>query len=176
MNKMKARIALAVALSCLLPSHSVFAEKEGVFSSSEVSTAKDVDKIDYDNKYQFILKKMFDVEGVGQKLYSRKSNKGAAQRYLNRYQSQGRFADIKEKELPVNHVISERATKDAYSNIRQQVKESLKNRGYKNYSKKPKNVKSITDYKRVTNSFFETNLRDALNEVSQQVSIPFLMD
>ena len=176
MNKMKARIALAVALSCLLPSHSVFAEKEGVFSSSEVSTAKDVDKIDYDNKYQFILKKMFDVEGVGQKLYSRKSNKGAAQRYLNRYQSQGRFADIKEKELPVNDVISERATKDAYSNIRQQVKESLKNRGYKNYSKKPKNVKSITDYKRVTNSFFETNLRDALNEVSQQVSIPFLMD
>ena len=173
MNNMKARVTLALIL---LFSHSVFSEEEGVFSSGVVSTTKEVDKIDYDNKYQFILKKMFDVEGVGQKLYSRKSNKGAAHRYLKRYQSQGRFADIKEKELPVNHLISQRATKDAYSNIHQQIKENLKDRGYINLSKKSKRVKSITDYKRVTNSFFETNLRDALNEVSQQVNIPFLMD
>ena len=63
MNKMKARIALAVVLSCLLPSHSVFAEKEGVFSSGEVSTTKDVDKIDYDNKYQFIKKSKAEILG-----------------------------------------------------------------------------------------------------------------
>jgi len=126
MNNMKARVTLALIL---LFSHSVFSEEEGVFSSGVVSTTKEVDKIDYDNKYQFILKKMFDVEGVGQKLYSRKSNKGAAHRYLKRYQSQGRFADIKEKELPVNHLISQRATKDAYSNIHQQIKENLKEGG-----------------------------------------------
>jgi type IV pilus assembly protein PilQ len=78
--------------------------------------------------------------------------------------------------VPVNSVISGREAKDTFSFIHKQIKENLKNRGYKNYSKKSKHVKSITDYKRVTNSFFETNLRDALNEVSQQVNIPFLMD
>ncbi|MCS5588408.1 MAG: hypothetical protein NZ824_00400 [Candidatus Thioglobus sp.] len=173
---MKARIFITIALSCFLSSHLALAEEEGVFSSGKVSTTKDVDKIDYDNKYQFILKKMFDVEGVGQKLYSRKTNKGAAHRYLKRYQSQGRFSDNKEKELPVNGVVTSKATKDAYADISKQVKEDLKSRGYSNYAKKPKSVKSITDYKRVTNSFFETSLRDALNEVSQQVDIPFLMD
>ena len=176
MNKMKAKIAITLTLSCLLSFHSAFAEKEGVFSSSEVSTVKDVDKIDYDKKYQFIFKKMFDVKGAKEELYSRKSNKGAALRYLKRYQGQGRFSDVAEREILVNGVISKRATKDAFSVIHKQIKENLEDKGYKNYSKKPKYVKSITDYKRVTNSFFETNLRDALNEVSQQVDIPFLMD
>ena len=169
MNKMKAKIAITLTLSCLLSFHSAFAEKEGVFSSSEVSTVKDVDKIDYDKKYQFIFKKMFDVKGAKEELYSRKSNKGAALRYLKRYQGQGRFSDVAEREILVNGVISKRATKDAFSVIRKQIKENLADKGYKNYSKKPKHVKSITDYKRVTNSFFETNLRDALNEVSHHV-------
>ena len=176
MNKMKISAAVVLTFSYLIFSHSVFAEAEGVFSSSEVSTAKDVDKIDYDQKYQFILKKMFNVKTVEQDIYSRKSNKGAALKYLKRYQSQGRFSDKKEKELKINRVVSEGASEDAYQNILQTIKEDLKVRGYINYSKKSKHVKSITDYKRVTNSFFETNLRDALNEVSQQVNIPFLMD
>lgn len=175
-KKTKIFSSIAIAASCLFFFNSASAEQEGIFSSGVVSTTKDVDKIDYDTKYQFILKKMFDVDEVGEKLYSRKSNKGSAVRYLNRYQSQGRFADKKEKELPVNRVILRSATEDEYQNILQSIKQDLKGRGYVNYSKKPKHVKSITDYKRVTNSFFETNLRDALNEVSQQVNIPFLMD
>jgi type II secretory pathway component GspD/PulD (secretin) len=119
---------------------------------------------------------MFNVKTVEQEIYSRKSNKGAALKYLKRYQSQGRFSDKKEKELKIDRVVSKGASEDAYQNILQTIKEDLKDRGYINYSKKAKHVKSITDYKRVTNSFFETNLRDALNEVSQQVNIPFLMD
>jgi len=176
MNKIKSRTGLALIINCLLFSHLVIAKEKGVFSSSEVSTLKEVDKIDYDQKYQFILKKMFDVKGAEQQLYSRKTNKGVAQRYLNRYQSQGRFADKKEKEIPVDQLVSQRASKDTYKGIHQQIKENLKHRGFISFSKKSKRVKSITDYKRVTNSFFETNLRDALNEVSQQVNIPFLMD
>lgn len=176
MNKMKAKPLITILSSFLLTFNLAFADDGRVFSSSEVSTAKDVDKIDYDKKYQFILKKMFKVETLEQDLYSRKSNKGSALKYLKRYQSQGRFSDNKEKEVFVNQVITKGAAKDAYQSILKTIKEDLKVKGYVNYSKKPKHIKSITDYKRVTNLFFETNLRDALNEVSQQADIPFLMD
>lgn len=176
MNKIKAKSIIIFLSSFLLTFNIAFADDTSVFSSSEVSTAKDVDKIDYDKKYQFILKKMFKVEELEQDIYSRKSNKGAALKYLKRYQSQGRFSDNKEKEILVNQVITKGAAKDAYQSILKTIKDDLKVKGYINYSKKPKHIKSITDYKRVTNSFFETNLRDALNEVSQQADIPFLMD
>jgi len=176
MNKIKAKSIITILSSFLLTFNIAFADDTSVFSSSEVSTAKDVDKIDYDKKYQFILKKMFKVETLEQDIYSRKSNKGAALRYLKRYQSQGRYSDKKEKEVLINQVITKGAAKDAYQSILKTIKDDLKVKGYINYSKKPKHIKSITDYKRVTNSFFETNLRDALNEVSQQADIPFLMD
>ena len=114
---MKNSATVVLTIGYLLFSHSVFAEAEGVFSSSEVSTVKDVDKIDYDQKYQFILKTMFNVKTVEQEIYSRKSNKGAALKYLKRYQSQGRFSDKKEKELKIDRIVSKGASEDAYQNI-----------------------------------------------------------
>ena len=130
----------------------------------------------FDKKHQFLLKKMFNVEDIKEQLFLNKSKKGEALRFLKRYKSQGRYSDNNEREITVNPIISKRSQLDEYNQIHTEIKDILKSKGYKNYSKKPKNVKSITDYKRVTNSFFETNLRDALNEVSQQVNIPFLMD
>ena len=59
MNKIKAKSIIIFLSSFLLTFNIAFADDTSVFSSSEVSTAKDVDKIDYDKKYQFILKKMF---------------------------------------------------------------------------------------------------------------------
>ncbi len=76
----------------------------------------------------------------------------------------------------MNQLVSLRALEDEYQSIRKQIKHNLKTRGYRNFSKKAPAIKRLTDFKRTTNAFFETNLRDALNEVSQQVDIPFLMD
>jgi len=175
MTKNKSRFSYFLVLSLSVLSYSVLANSDG-FLSSKIDSETTSDKIDHDRKYQFLLQKMFRVDNIENEIFSRKSKKGEAIRYLKRYQGQGRFADEPAKEVPVNSVISGREAKDTFSFIHKQIKENLKNRGYKNYSKKSKRVKSITDYKRVTNSFFETNLRDALNEVSQQVNIPFLMD
>ena len=174
MNKIK-YITIWLALSsCLLTFNNAVANSEGFLTSAvsgDVTT-----KVAFDKKHQFLLKKMFNLNDVRQQIYSNKSKKGEALRYLKRYQGQGIYTDNDEKEIPLNRIIVDRALKDEYSKIHNQIKLNLKNRGYKNYSKKSKHIKSITDYKRVTNSFFETNLRDALNELSQQVNIPFLMD
>ena len=175
MTKNKSIFSYFLVLSLSVLSYSVLANSDG-FLTSKIDSETTSNKIDHDRKYQFLLKKMFRVDDIENDIFSRKSKKGAALRYLNRYQGQGRFADEPAREMPVNNVISGRVTKDTFSFIQKKIKENLKDRGYKNYSKKPKHVKSITDYKRVTNSFFETSLRDALNEVSQQVNIPFLMD
>jgi type II secretory pathway component GspD/PulD (secretin) len=175
MTKNKSRFSYFLVLSLSVLSYSAAANSDG-FLSSKIDSENTSNKINLDRKYQFLLKKMFRVDDIENDIFSRKSKKGAALRYLNRYQGQGRFTDEPSREMPVNNVISKRVTKDTFSSIQKQIKENLKDRGYKNYSKKPKHVKSIMDYKRVTNSFFETSLRDALNEVSQQVNIPFLMD
>lgn len=169
------KIILLLSLTSIYLAQPVFAE-EGRFLTNLLATSKDVKKADHDRQYQFLLKKMFNIKDIEQKIFSRKSKKESALKFLNRYQGQGRYADNSEKLIPVNEVISTRAAKEAYNSIRNKIKEDLSDRGYVNFSKRPKSVKSITDYKRVTNSFFETNLRDALNEVSQQVNIPFLMD
>lgn len=175
MNKIKHLTIWLVLASCLLIFKNSVANSEG-FLTSKVSIESNITKATFDKKNRFLLKKMFRLEDVRQQIYSNKSKKGEALRYLKRYQGQGRYADTNTKEIPLNRVIVNSALKDEYSKIHNQIKLNLKNRGYKNYSKKSKHIKSITDYKRVTNAFFETNLRDALNEVSQQVNIPFLMD
>jgi type II secretory pathway component GspD/PulD (secretin) len=146
------------------------------FLSSKVSAEDTIKKIDHNKQYQFLLKKMFNFNDIEKKIYSNRLKKDSALKYLKSYQGQGRYKNNSERVIPVNAVISTRAAKDSLLDIRKQTKEELEDRGYVNYSKRPKSVKSITDFKRVTNSFFETNLRDALNEVSQQVNIPFLMD
>ena len=160
MTKNKSIFSYFLVLSLSVLSYSVLANSDG-FLTSKIDSETTSDKIDHDRKYQFLLKKMFRVDDIENDIFSRKSKKGAALRYLNRYQGQGRFADEPAREMPVNNVISGRVTKDTFSFIQKKIKENLKDRGYKNYSKKPKHVKSITDYKRVTNSFFETSLRDA---------------
>ena len=131
-----------------------------------------------DKQYQFLLKKIFKVtsKSVEKKIFSRKSKNKAKFEYLKDYQGQARYIDSLEKLVPVNRLISSRALEDEYQSIRKQIKHDLKTRGYRNFSKKTLAVKRLTDYKRTTNAFFETGLRDALNEVSQQVNIPFLMD
>ena len=131
-----------------------------------------------DKQYQFLLKKIFKVtsKSIEKKIFSRKSKNKAKFEYLKDYQGQARYIDSLEKLVPVNRLISSRALEDEYQSIRKQIKHDLKTRGYRNFSKKTLAVKRLTDYKRTTNAFFETSLRDALNEVSQQVNIPFLMD
>ncbi len=175
MIKIKISAILALTVSFFLYSQSVYSEEQG-FLTSMVSTSKDIHKVSHDKQYQFLLKKMFNIKDVEQTIYANKSKNEAALKYLKKYQGQGRYVDNTQRVVPVNSIISKIAAKGAYTNIRTQIKEELTDRGYVNFSKRPKSIKSITDYKRVTNSFFETNLRDALNEVSQQVDIPFLMD
>ena len=175
MSKLFFPLLLSLALSQLLLVQPVLAEKEG-FLTSKVSINTGVEKTDHDQQYRFLLKKMFNIKDLEQKVYAGKSKKEAALKHLKDYQGQGIYSDKTLRKIPVDAVNSQRAAKDSYQTVLKQIKQSLADRGYVNYSKKPKSVKSITDYKRVTNSFFETNLRDALNEVSQQVNIPFLMD
>jgi len=175
MNKGFSKIVLLLSLASIFLAQPVFAE-EGRFLTNLITTSKDVKKADHDRQYQFLLKKMFNIKNIEHKIFSRKSKKEAALKFLKRYQGQGRYADNSERLITVNELVANRAAKDAYNGIRNKIKEDLSDRGYVNFSKRPKSIKSITDYKRVTNSFFETNLRDALNEVSQQVDIPFLMD
>jgi len=175
MSKLFSPLLLSLALSQLLLVQPVLAEKEG-FLTSKVSINTGVEKTDHDQQYRFLLKKMFNIKDLEQKVYAGKSKKEAALKHLKDYQGQGIYSDKTLRKIPVDAVNSQRAAKDSYQTVLKQIKQSLADRGYVNYSKKPKSVKSITDYKRVTNSFFETNLRDALNEVSQQVNIPFLMD
>jgi type II secretory pathway component GspD/PulD (secretin) len=175
MSKLFSPLLLSIALSQLLLVQPVLAEKEG-FLTSKVSINTGVEKTDHDQQYQFLLKKMFNIKDLEQKVYAGKSKKEAALKHLKDYQGQGVYSDKTLRKIPVDAVSSQRAAKDSYQTVLKQIKQGLADRGYVNYSKKPKSVKSITDYKRVTNSFFETNLRDALNEVSQQVNIPFLMD
>ena len=175
MSKLFSPLLLSLALSQLLLVQPVLAEKEG-FLTSKVSINTGVEKTDHDQQYQFLLKKMFNIQDLEQKLYAGKSKKEAALKHLKDYQGQGIYSDKTLRKIPVDAVNSQRAAKDSYQTVLKQIKQGLADRGYVNYSKKSKSVKSITDYKRVTNSFFETNLRDALNEVSQQVNIPFLMD
>ena len=131
-----------------------------------------------DKQYQYLLKKIFKVtsKNIEKKLFSRKSKNKAKFEYLKDYQGQGRYIDSREKLISVNQLVSLRALEDEYQSIRKQIKHNLKTRGYRNFSKKAPAIKRLTDFKRTTNAFFETNLRDALNEVSQQVDIPFLMD
>ncbi len=131
-----------------------------------------------DKQYQYLLKKIFKVtsKNIEKKLFSRKSKNKAKFEYLKDYQGQGRYIDSREKLISVNQLVSLRALEDEYQSIRKQIKHNLKTRGYRNFSKKTPAIKRLTDFKRTTNAFFETNLRDALNEVSQQVDIPFLMD
>jgi type IV pilus assembly protein PilQ len=146
------------------------------FLTSKVSVENTVKKIDHDRQYQFLLKKMFNINDIEKNIFSNRLKKESALKYLESYQGQGRYKNNSERVVPINALISERAAKNSFQDILKQIKDDLVDRGYVNYSKRPKSVKSITDFKRVTNSFFETNLRDALNEVSQQVKIPFLMD
>ena len=175
MSKLFSPLLLTLALSHLLLVQPVLAKEEG-FLTSKVSINKGVEKTDHDQQYRFLLKKMFNITDLKQRVYAGKSKKEAALKYLKDYQGQGVYSEKTLRKIPVDAISSQRAAKDSYQSVRKQIKQGLADRGYVNYSKKPKSVKSITDYKRVTNSFFETNLRDALNEVSQQVNIPFLMD
>jgi type IV pilus assembly protein PilQ len=175
MNKGLSKLVLLLSLASFFLAQPVFAE-EGRFLTNLITTSKDVKKADHDRQYQFLLKKMFNIKDIEQKIFSHKSKKGSALKFLKRYQGQGRYTDNSGRLVTVNKLVANRAAKNTYNGIREKIKEDLSDRGYVNFSKRPKSVKSITDYKRVTNSFFETNLRDALNEVSQQVDIPFLMD
>jgi type II secretory pathway component GspD/PulD (secretin) len=175
MIKIKNSAFIALTFSFILHSQLAYSEEQG-FLTSMVSTSKDIQKVNQDRQYQFLLKKMFNVKDLKHKIYASKSKNEAALKYLKRYQGQGQYVDNAQRVIPINAIFSDRAAKDTYKDLRTQIKKNLKDRGYVNYSKRPRSIKSITDYKRVTNSFFETNLRDALNEVSQQVNIPFLMD
>jgi type II secretory pathway component GspD/PulD (secretin) len=131
-----------------------------------------------DKQYQFLLKKIFKVtsQKIEKNIFSKQSKNKAKYKYLQDYQGQGRYVDNLEKPIALNQLISSRSTEDEYQSIRKHIKHNLKTRGYRNFSKKTPAVRRITDFKRTTNAFFETSLRDALNEVSQQVGIPFLMD
>lgn len=174
MSKDKYALIYATILTIVLIPYS--ANSEEGFLTSKVDVKTNDLKSSYDRKYQFLLKKMFKLEDVRQQIYSGKSKKSQAFKYLQRYKGQGRYAGNTDRTIETNSVVSMRASKNEYADIYKNIKQNLADRGYKNYAKRSKHVKSITDYKRVTNSFFETNLRDALNEVSQQVNIPFLMD
>lgn len=169
------RLIITLSLATFVICKPAIAE-ESRFLTNIVSTSKDIKRDDHNRQYNFLFKKMFNIDKIEQKIFSRKSKQGSALNFLKRYEGQGRYSDFSEKLIPVNELIANRAAQDVYTKIRKQIKQELNDRGYVNFSKRPRSVRSITDYKRVTNSFFETNLRDALNEVSQQVNIPFLLD
>ena len=121
MTKNKSALSYALVLSLSVLSCSVLANSDG-FLSSKIDTETTSDKIEHDRKYQFLLKKMFKVDDLERDIFSRKSKKGTALRYLKRYQGQGRFTDEPAKEMPTNSVISERVAKDALSSILSKLK------------------------------------------------------
>ncbi len=126
-----------------------------------------------DQQYQFLLQKIFKVTSNND--FLKQLNNKSALEYLQNYQGQGRY-ESGDALLKVSPMLSARALNNEYQSVYQRIKRNLKTRGYIGLSKKPLSAKRLTDYKRTTNAFFETNLRDALNEVSEQVNIPFLMD
>ena len=155
--------------------HQLLAQESAKLENTKIKATQESLR---DKQYQFLLKKIFKVTSasIEKKIFSRKSKDKAKFEYLKDYQGQGRYIDSRENLIPVNSLISSRAFEDEYESIRKQIKHDLKTRGYRNFSNKAPAIKRLTDYKRTTNAFFETSIRDALNEISQQVDIPFLMD
>ncbi len=175
MINVKIKLPVLFGMMIYTASQLIYADSSN-FLTNKLDVESPTTLFNQDRQYQFLLKKMFNVEGIENEIFTSRKKKQSALKHLKRYQSQGRYSNDNARLIPTNAVISKKYHNESYQHILKMIKEDLSDRGYVNYSKRPASKKSITDFKMVTNNFFETSLRDALNEVSQQVEIPFLMD
>lgn len=133
-----------------------------------------------DRQYQFLMNKIFGVVYPNGGGISRRIRNLSGLELLQSYSGQGRYESKDETgNFPVDQVTASIAEEKALSAILEQVRSSMRARGYRGggeRGEKGELKRALVDGKRTTNAFFETNLRDALNEISEQVDIPFLLD
>jgi len=128
----------------------------------------------------FLVGEMFGLSGhdlrANKQQFDRKTRNPKKLRKLRNYRGQGLYHGQRGKQLELTSSIVAMAAASEHGTIIDAVKESLALRGYRKKEAGKLTQRSVLDGKRISNQFFETGLREALNEISEQTEINFLMD
>lgn len=128
----------------------------------------------------FLMGEMFGLSGnslkANKKEFDRKVRDPKKLRKLRNYQGQGLYHWQSGRRLDITASIANMAAASERSTILAGVKESLAARGYRKKEAGDITKRSVLDGKRISNQFFETGLREAINEIAEQTGVNFLMD
>lgn len=145
-----------------------------------LSGAVEIPQADTSMQLNFLMKEMFGLRQQNiretQQQFDARIRDPKKLRKLRNYLGQGLYHGQRGRELELAPPVAEMAAKQEQQSILEAVKENLALRGYRKKEAASITERSVLDGKRISNQFFETGLREALNEIAEQTGVNFLMD
>jgi len=126
-----------------------------------------------EKQLNFLIKRLF---GVPDEEPDEFPIKGDVLKYLKTYTGQGAYGIDKDKLFPVDQAVSGIAKRNERKQILLAIRAELVRRGYRRRDLKKVAIRGLGDGVRVNNIFYETDIREALNEISEQTNISIIID
>jgi Bacterial type II and III secretion system protein/SPOR domain len=126
-----------------------------------------------EKQLDFLIKRLFGIQD--KEMYEFPA-KGNALKYLKTYTGQGGYGINEKKLFPVDQAVAGIAKQNERKQILLAVRAELARRGYRRRDLKKVSIRGLGDGVRVNNVFYETDIREALNEISEQINIPIIID
>lgn len=130
-----------------------------------------------EKQLNFLIKRFFEVPAKEQaKDPDEFPIKGDVLKYLKTYTGQGAYGIDKDKLFSVDQATARIAERNERRQILLAIRAELARRGYRRRDLKKVAIRGLGDGVRVNNVFYETDIREALNEISEQTNIPIIID
>ena len=89
MINVKIKLPVLFGMMIYTASQLIYADSSN-FLTNKLDVESPTTLFNQDRQYQFLLKKMFNVEGIENEIFTSRKKKQSALKHLKRYQSQGR--------------------------------------------------------------------------------------
>lgn len=131
-------------------------------------------EVDEERPMHFLMRRVFGIV-KREKSLEELIEEADALKHLRSYTGQGIYEADKEELFEVDHPVSRYAGRREMKGIILAVRKELEARGY---SRSGPHIgkRRLGDGLRITNSFFETDIREAVNTLAEQTKIPIMMD